>query len=174
MRFGRARELRERRGWRRERCGRRGGRLRQWSVLPFTRALVSSLAITSLERTVAAICCAGAPNGWPARNSMLEIAPWESVRPNSPSHSSVRRRGQRRNRGSRCVVPAPALHRRSEPPIGWRSNRTSHCRRWRSGPAGCSCGTCERRSRTCHWVSGRYGPAWPSRRYCSSNCRRSG
>jgi hypothetical protein len=34
-------------------------------VLPFTRALVSSLAITSLPRTVAAICSAVSPNGLP-------------------------------------------------------------------------------------------------------------
>jgi hypothetical protein len=48
-----------------------------------TRALVSSLAITSLARTVTAICSAAEPNGSPIRASMLEIAPWEMVRPNS-------------------------------------------------------------------------------------------
>jgi hypothetical protein len=56
-----------------------------------SRALVSSPAITSLARTVAAICSAAAPNGLPIRASMLEIAPREIVGPNRPSHSSVRR-----------------------------------------------------------------------------------
>src|SRR5471032_3130544 len=40
---------------------------------------------------LAAICSAAAPNGLPIRASMLEIAPWEIVRPNRPSHNSVRR-----------------------------------------------------------------------------------
>jgi hypothetical protein len=45
-------------------------------VLPLTRALVSSLTITSLPCMVAAICSATAANGLPMRSSVLEIAPW--------------------------------------------------------------------------------------------------
>jgi hypothetical protein len=37
--------------------------------LPFQRAVVSSLAITSLARAVAAICSAAAPNGFPLVSS---------------------------------------------------------------------------------------------------------
>jgi hypothetical protein len=47
--------------------------LERLGILPFTQALVSSLAITSVARTLAAICSAAAPNGSPTcrcRNSL--------------------------------------------------------------------------------------------------------
>ena len=60
-------------------------------VLPFTRALVSSLAMTSLARTSAAIRSAGAAMASPTRASMLAMAPCEMVRPNRPWQTSVSR-----------------------------------------------------------------------------------
>jgi hypothetical protein len=59
--------------------------------LPFTRALVSSLAITALARTSAAIRSAGSAIVLPTRASMLAMAPCEMVRPSRPWQTSVSR-----------------------------------------------------------------------------------
>ena len=62
---------------------------------------------------------------------------------------------------------------------GPRSSRTTHCRRWRRGPAGCNPATCATKSgnagRPCRrCLPGRHGPAWRCRTCCSTSCCRSG
>src|SRR5260370_1126767 len=60
-------------------------------MVSFKRLTELCEGLFGLTISQGAICSAAAPNGLPMRASMLEIAPWEIVRPNSPSHSSVRR-----------------------------------------------------------------------------------
>ena len=60
-------------------------------VFPFTRADVSSLAMTALARTMSAILSASAASGIAPRASILAMAPSEIFKPNTPRTNSVRR-----------------------------------------------------------------------------------